>query len=407
MSDKETDVFGGFDEVFAQLASPDAFREHTDTTSLSMASAEAGSLAEEIDPEELEKRSKVKPTTKKKVEEVEEIEEEVEEIIEEETEEEEEEEDENTDPIETPVEEEENEEEEEGEEISEADDDISDSEIVIPFFELFSNELGWKIEDEDKPKDIKELVDLMSGIIESNSKPIYANEEISKMDEFVRNGGNLNEYYQKTVAGVDVENVDMEKESNQKAVVHEYLKSATSLSDDKIAKRVSRYDESGTLEEEAEEALEMLKEYKGKQQKKLLKDQDNLKKAKLNEQQKFVTDVQNEIEGMKSINDIPLSIKDKKDLVNYLFKVNADGRTSYQEDYQKSYKNLIVSAYFVKEGDKVFSKVKKSADNKAIKDLKKRIKSKKSNNKNQKPYQSGSSNVFDALDAMSKVLSNG
>ncbi len=397
MSETEKDVFGGFDEVFAQLASPDAFREHTDTTALNITSEEAGSLAEEIDPEELEARSKAKPTTKK----VEVVEEEEEEIIEEE--EEEDDDGEITDPIETPAEEE----EEEGtEEISTDDDEISDAEIVTPFFELFQNELGWDVEEEDKPKDIKELVGLMSNIIDTNSKPNYANEEVANMDEFVRSGGNLNEYYQKTIAGVDVDTVDLEKESNQKAVVSEYLKSATSLSDTKIAKRVSRYDESGTLEEEAEEALEMLKEYKEKNQKKLLKDQQNLKTAKLEEQQKFVTDVQSEIEGMTSINGLKLSTKDKKDLVNYLFKVNTEGRTAYQEDYQKSYKNLIVSAYFVKEGDKVFSKVKKNADNNAIKDLKKRIKSKKSNNKNQKPYQSGNSNVFDALDAMSKVLSN-
>jgi hypothetical protein len=392
MSDKEENLFGGFDEVFAQLATPDAVRETSNVSKLNLSSDEAGSLAEEIDPEELERRANAKPT---KVEPV---------VAEEVIEEDEEEDDEEIDvPIEPTIEEEE---EDETEEISEVDDEISDAEIVSPFFDLFSEELGWEVEDEDKPKDIKQLVDLMSGIIDSNSKPIYADDEIAKMDEFVKNGGNLNEYYQRTIAGVNVETVDLDKESNQKAVVTEFLKSTTGLSDTRIEKRVNRYDESGTLEEEAEEALDMLKEHKVKVQEKLLKDQKNAKKVQLQEQQNFVSNVQSEIEGMNSINGLQLSSKDKKDLVNYLFKVNAEGKTAYQDDYQKSIKNLIVSAYFVKEGDKVFSKVKKTADNDAIKTLKKRIKNKKSSNRNQKPYTGGNSNdIFDALDAASKVLS--
>ncbi len=388
MSEKEANLFGGFDEVFAQLATPDAVREHTDTTSLSMASSEAGSLAEEIDPEELERRSKAKPT---KVEPVAEIKEE---IIEEEDEA-------INIPVEPTIEE-----EDETEELSTLDDEVSDAEIVSPFFDLFSEELGWDVEEEDKPKDIKQLVDLMSGIIDTNSKPLYADQEIANMDEFVKNGGNLNEYYQRTIAGVNVDNIDLDKESNQKAVVTEFLRSTTGLSDQRIEKRVNRYDESGTLEEEAEEALDMLREHKGKVQEKLLKDQKNAKKAQLQEQQKFVSDVQSEIEGMTSINGIKLSTKDKKDLVNYMFHVNAGGKTAYQDDYQKSIKNLIVSAYSVKEGDKMISKVRKTADNDAIKTLKKRIKNKKSSNRNQKPYTGGNTkNIFDALDAASKVLS--
>lgn len=393
MSDKETNLFGGFDEVFKQLATPDAVRDTTDISTLNMASNEAGSLAEEIDPEELERRSKTKSSKIKPV--VAEIEEE---IIEEEEEDEE-----IITTVEPTIEEEE---EDETEEILENDAEISDAEIVSPFFDLFSQELGWDVEEEDKPKDIKSLVDLMSGIIDNNSKPVYADKEIANMDEFVKNGGNLNEYYQRTIAGVDVNNVDLDKESNQKAVVTEFLKSTTGLSDERIEKRVNRYDESGTLEEEAEEALDMLKDHKVKVQEKLLRDQKNNKKVQLQEQQKFVSDVQLEIEGMNSINGLKLSTKDKKDLVNYLFKVNAEGKTAYQDDYQKSIKNLIVSAYFVKEGDKVFSKVKKTADNDAIKTLKKRIKNKKSSNKNQRPYTGGNSNsIFDALEAASKVLS--
>jgi len=53
----------------------------------------------------------------------------------------------------------------------------------------------------------------------------------------------------------------MEDENNQKAVLKEYLKEK-GISNEKINKRVTRYEDLGSLEDEATDALEELKEIK-------------------------------------------------------------------------------------------------------------------------------------------------
>ena len=59
-----------------------------------------------------------------------------------------------------------------------------------------SEKLGWDdVEDEEKPKTAEDLVEYFKEVIEDNSKPDYASEEVEKLDAFVRNGGNLKDYF--------------------------------------------------------------------------------------------------------------------------------------------------------------------------------------------------------------------
>ena len=54
---------------------------------------------------------------------------------------------------------------------------------------------------------------------------------------------------------------------------------------------------------------------------------------------------------MDSIYGIEIPEKDKRALLEYIFKPDAEGVTKYQKDYAKSLKNLITSAYFTMKGD--------------------------------------------------------
>lgn len=62
---------------------------------------------------------------------------------------------------------------------------------------------------------------------------------------------------------------------------------------------------------------------------------------------------------MDSIYGIDIPEKDKKALLEYIFKPDADGITRYQKDYAKSLKNLITSAYFTMKGDTLIDIAKK------------------------------------------------
>jgi hypothetical protein len=84
-------------------------------------------------------------------------------------------------------------------------------------------------------------------------------------------------------------------------------------------------------------------------------------------QQKFYNNVVSEIKGLKNIRGITVPEKDKKVLIDYILKPDTDGKTKYQKDYAKGgVKNLIESAYFTMNADKLLEAAKKAGSNSAI-----------------------------------------
>jgi hypothetical protein len=107
------------------------------------------------------------------------------------------------------------------EEVEESADETT---IVTGFFDSLSEKLGWDdIEDDDKPKTVEDLIDYFNDVIEENSVPQYASEEVEQLDKFVKNGGNLRDYFS-IDNEIDLDDIDLEDESNQKLVLKEFLK---------------------------------------------------------------------------------------------------------------------------------------------------------------------------------------
>lgn len=73
---------------------------------------------------------------------------------------------------------------------------------------------------------------------------------------------------------------------------------------------------------------------------------------------------------MNSIYGIDIPEKDKRALLEYIFKPDASGVTKYQKDYAKSLKNLITSAYFTMKGDNLIDIAKKKGKKDAIDNFK-------------------------------------
>lgn len=289
---------------------------------------------EEIEEEDIEDKSKRKPGRPRK-----------EETIEEETEEEEEVEDNN------------------------------EENVVTNFFDAMAEKLNWEFEEgEDKPKNVDELINYFQNVIEENSKPEYSSEEVEALDNFVKQGGDLKKYL--TIdAELDLDDIDIEDEANQKLVVKQLLKEK-GFSTKKIDKLVSRYEEAGLLEDEAQDALEDLKEIKEEKKKQLLEDQKKAYQIQLQRQQQFYDNVVSEIKGLKNIRGITVPEKDKKVLMDYILKPDTDGKTKYQKDYAKGgVKNLIESAYFTMNADKLIEAAKREGNNSAIDKFRRSLKS--------------------------------
>lgn len=295
---------------------------------------EEGTEEEEIEEEDIEDKPKRKPSGPRK-----------EETIEEETE------------------------EEEGVE------DNNEENVVTNFFDAMAEKLNWEFEeDEDKPKSVDELINYFQNVIEENSKPEYSSEEVEALDNFVKQGGDLKKYL--TIdAELDLDDIDIEDEANQKLVVKQLLKEK-GFSTKKIDKLVSRYEEAGLLEDEAQDALEDLKEIKEERKKQLLEDQKKAYREQLQRQQQFYDNVVSEIKGLKNIRGITVPEKDKKVLMDYILKPDTDGKTKYQKDYAKGgVKNLIESAYFTMNADKLIEAAKREGNNSAIDKFRRSLKS--------------------------------
>lgn len=314
---------------------------------------------EELTDEELEalKNPKTKKTTKKE-EEIEEVEDQ-----------EEEEEIEDTKPIKKTIKKVESAEEEEESEETEELEDNSQEQVITGFFDTLAETIGWDdIDEEDKPKTVEDLIDYFKDVIEENSTPQYSSEEVQKLDEFVRNGGNIRDYFS-IDAEIDLEDINIEDEADQKLVVKEFLKEK-GISAKSIEKKLAKYEEAGLLEDEATDALEALREIKEQRKEELLAKQQKQAEYAQKQQQEFFNNVVNEIKGMDSIHGVNIPEKDKKELLEYIFRPDSSGQTRYQKDYAKSLKNLITSAYFTMKGDTLIDVAKKKGKRDAIDNFK-------------------------------------
>lgn len=241
-----------------------------------------------------------------------------------------------------------------------------DSNAVSAFFGVMAEKFGWEMGDDDEvPSTPEELVDYFQAVIEENSVPQYASEEVEALDNFVKNGGNLRDYFE--IDGeLDLEDFSIEdNEVNQKIILKEFLKEK-GYSNKQIDKKLTKYEDAGLLEDEAEDALEALKEIRENKKQQLLKDQENQAKEAARRQQEYFNSVVNEIKGMQDIRGIKIPEKDKKQLLEYIFKPDADGKTQYQKDWSKSVKNLLESAYFTMKGDTLLKAAKNEGSSDAI-----------------------------------------
>lgn len=238
--------------------------------------------------------------------------------------------------------------------------------IVTGFFDSLSEKLGWDdIEDDDKPKTVEDLIDYFNDVIEENSVPQYASEEVEQLDKFVKNGGNLRDYFQ--IDGeLDLEDFEIEdNEVNQKLVIKEFLKEK-GFSSKQIDKKLTKYEDAGLLEDEATDALEALRDIREQKKQQLLEEQEKSANELKKRQQEYFNSVVTEIKGMDNIRGIKIPQKDKQALLEYIFKPTADGKTQYQKDYSKSVKNLLESAYFTMKGDTLLKAAKSEGSTAAI-----------------------------------------
>ena len=247
--------------------------------------------------------------------------------------------------------------------------DANEATQVGAFFDAFAEELGWEVDDDEKPTSITDLIGYIQDVVEENSKPQYADERIAQLDEYVRNGGNFDDFYNNMSQDIQYDKLDLEDEDNQKLAVKDYLK-LSGYSDEQISKKIERYEDAGVLEDEANDAIERLKIYKQHEIEEQQRMQEQYRQQQQEQAMQFVTSLNDTIKNLKSVRGVNIPKEDRKLLFDYITKVDANGLTQYQKDFNKNMvNNLIESAYFTMKGDALISEATKNGQTTAANKL--------------------------------------
>ena len=259
-----------------------------------------------------------------------------------------------------------------------SDEDVHEAQQVGLLFDAIGESFGWNMDDikeEDRPLTVDDLTNYMREVVQQNSVPQYADERIQQLDEYVKNGGKFEDFYGRQQQSISYDNIDMEDEDNQKAVVSELLR-YNGYTDDQIKNKISRYEDADMLEEESADALDMLKQIKQHELEMAQQQQAAYLQQQEEQSRQFYNDCMNQINSLSSIRGVQIPKEDRPKLADYIFNVDQDGISKFQRDYNNKdnfINNLITTAYITMKGDSFISTAKRDGESSATEKLRKML----------------------------------
>lgn len=205
-----------------------------------------------------------------------------------------------------------------------SDADLVEAQQVGLLFDAVGQSLGWNmndIDEKDRPLTVEDLTNYLTETVRQNSVPEYADERIQRLDEYVKNGGKFEDFYAKQQENMSLDNIDMEDEVNQKAVIKELLK-YSNYTDEQINKKISRYEDADMLYEESEDALDRLKQIRQRELEEATRQQEAYARQQEEQSRAFFQSVTNDINSLTDIRGIAIPKEDRKALFDYIFKVD-------------------------------------------------------------------------------------
>ena len=258
--------------------------------------------------------------------------------------------------------------------IDPSDEEVTEAQQVNALFDALGESLGWNMADineEDRPLTVDDLTKYLGKVVEQNSTPSYADDRIQQLDEYVKNGGKFEDFYQIQQQSLSLDDIDIENEDNQIAIIKDLLKH-NGYSNEQIDNKISRYQDADMLYEESQDALERLKIIRNDELERNAQYQKQIAEQQRVQQEEFFNSVTTDINNLNSIRGITVPKDDRKALYDYIFKVDQNGMSQYQKDFNQNLsKNLIESAYLTMKGDALISGAKKTGETSATEKLRK------------------------------------
>ena len=258
--------------------------------------------------------------------------------------------------------------------IDPSDEEVTEAQQVNALFDAIGESLGWNMADineEDRPLTVDDLTKYLGKVVEQNSIPSYADDRIQQLDEYVKNGGKFEDFYQIQQQSLSLDDIDIENEDNQIAIIKDLLKH-NGYSNEQIDNKISRYQDADMLYEESQDALERLKIIRNDELERNAQQQKQIAEQQRVQQEEFFNSITTDINNLNSIRGIAVPKDDRKALYDYIFKVDQNGMSQYQKDFNQNLsKNLIESAYLTMKGDALISGAKKTGETSATEKLRK------------------------------------
>ena len=255
-------------------------------------------------------------------------------------------------------------------------DDLGDhSEIFSSLFLAVMEQAG--LEDQEVPKTPEELVEKLAGIISDNAKPSFSSPISEQFDAYIRDGGTLESFIAEH--SDDLEALPSIKTDEEKITVIAGVLAEAGFSRETIIKKIDKYIENDTLDDEAHDALGVIANKRNEAAKRRAEERKAAEAAREADAKQFFKNVESEIINLKEVRGIKITKAQTKELMDYCLKVDkSDGLTGYQRDYAKSpVSNFIESAFFTKYGTAMIKAAEGAGSSSAVEKFKQSLKNQK------------------------------
>lgn len=251
--------------------------------------------------------------------------------------------------------------------------DEYDVEIITAMHDVISEKFGIKAGvDMKSPEDLLSYID---NVITNLSAPTYASDMSMQFDSFIASGGNPVEFLESIGAGYSIPTLDTQ--ADKENIVRNLLKES-GFSDQQISRKIDSYIEHETLDQEAADALDIVKARNAKNVNDKIAQRKAAAEAAEVASKEFVKNVSKYIDDMVDVRGIPVTKEQKAALKQYLLVFNEkDGMTGYQKDFDESVAPIVESAFFTQNRKALI----KSAESKGASDAVSKFKSALKTNK--------------------------
>lgn len=200
-------------------------------------------------------------------------------------------------------------------------------------------------------------------------------EDGRKFLDYLEKGGKASNYIAEVSTSLNIDDIDLSDEANQKRVIREYY-STQDYTEEEITELLQDYEDGLILEKQANLASRRLKKVYDEKEKQLVKAQEKENARKQEAVEEYIKDIRSTIKGSDSLGGISISAEDKKQFEKYLLERDKSGVSQYEKDLQEDPVKSQLELAFLKFKKFDFSKVVTKAKTEEARRIKGLIKSK-------------------------------